>query len=61
MNEKLLPCPFCGGDAYLVTDDETASLYGVQCFRCDAGIPSEKKTVKEAVEAWNRRASDETD
>lgn len=54
MNE-LEACPFCGGMAYLITDPETETKYGVKCFNCDCEIPPENKTREEAIEKWNRR------
>ena len=70
MTEKLKPCPFCGGKAS-VTDvipprlyiEDTA--YCVFCASCDLlfgfdmDYGGEFATEKEAVEAWNRRVSDE--
>jgi Lar family restriction alleviation protein len=53
--DKLLPCPFCGGEAAL------RELYGfgqyVRCTRCRAGGPVKPKPLlTEAIAAWNRRA-----
>ena len=70
MTEKLKPCPFCGGEVR-VTDvipprlyiEDTA--YCVFCASCDLlfgfdmDYGGEFATEKEAVEAWNRRVSDE--
>lgn len=52
--ERLDLCPFCGGRAQFVVDDETEELLIVQCASCKAstaGFESER----EAREAWNRR------
>ena len=55
MDNKLLPCPFCGGRAKVTI---TNSQYIVSCdnFRC---IASEIKSVyivyESAVQAWNMR------
>ena len=62
---KLKPCPFCGGEAEIVTNGElTKSKYyfvDVQCknTRC-RGWSSvlDSRTRKQAIEAWNRRAED---
>lgn len=58
--KKLLPCPFCGGEAdlehYTVgTWDDPEDRYEVDCTRCNASIESQS-TEAEAVEAWNKRA-----
>lgn len=58
MNE-LKRCPFCGGEAVSVVDDETESLFGIKCFSCGGAIDAEKEDLDEAIEAWNRRANNE--
>ncbi len=55
---KLKRCPFCGGVPIEVVDDETEEKYGVKCFSCGGCIYPEKDTLDDAIEAWNRRASD---
>lgn len=52
---KLKPCPFCGGKAIPVVDDETEDFFGVKCFACGGSIQAEKESLDEAIEAWNRR------
>ena len=42
-----------------VVDDATEAKFGVKCFNCGGMIDAEKETLDEAVEAWNRRVSDE--
>ena len=56
MNEnKLLPCPFCGGKAHIYQD--YTGMYVAQCDKCGNGtLLSDKKT---AEMRWNRRANDE--
>lgn len=66
--EKLKPCPFCGGKANIVVvephtheiaifmpDYEGGAF--VECNDCTCAISA--KTKEMAIEAWNRRASDE--
>ena len=49
---KLLPCPFCGGEAttYVAYDDG----YYVCCDECGCGLPV-YITEADAIEAWNKR------
>ena len=68
--EKLLPCPFCGGEARLTYENEMGHGYCIEnhlvrCERCGArgGLTScywDKGTRDElrekAVEKWNMRA-----
>lgn len=63
MQNELKPCPFCGGEALLITfRDEYRRLNPsvVHCSVCDV----ESKVYlrkKEAIEAWNRRYGDGMD
>ena len=50
---KLLPCPFCGGEATI--DGVKIARAFVQCVGCDVETP-EYGTAKKATAAWNRRA-----
>lgn len=59
MSEKLLPCPFCGGEAELeeipgspFTDE--LCTWGVGCKNCNIGWYKDDKI--EAIAAWNRRS-----
>ena len=53
--EGLKPCPFCGGDASFVACGEGEAY--VKCTEC--GVETKvKPSYLNAVEAWNRRASD---
>jgi len=49
---ELKPCPFCGGEAEI--DEFPFSIFCMSCFAETKGCQS----VKEAIEAWNRRVSD---
>lgn len=59
MNDKLKPCPFCGGKAILsgshTVADETFELRFVFCESCctETRLYS---TKQKAIDAWNRRA-----
>ena len=60
---ELKPCPHCGGEAELTfTNDNNrmpfvrckyGSMLNPPCYSCQ--YPWNHKTVKDAVEAWNRR------
>lgn len=64
--DKLLPCPFCGGEAK-ITKRYPALLrpsrngYCVECYECDlqfghdCDYGGQYATPEEAIEAWNRR------
>jgi len=54
--EKLLPCPFCGGEGVPMFFQDGTGF--VICDRCDANLVREDRphtTHSEAVAAWNRR------
>lgn len=52
MNDKLKPCPFCGGmNLYYAA----GRFYAVECSDCGAKVVGAFRTEEEAAEAWNRR------
>ena len=65
MNEKLRPCPFCGGEAYMIevephthkiaiwVPDSVGECF-IECTNCTCAMSA--NTKEEAVAAWNRRA-----
>lgn len=59
-NVKLLPCPFCGGKAYLTgifipTVDGEINAYQVGCKKCGIDF-TQDWDYDRIVEKWNRRA-----
>lgn len=60
---KLLPCPFCGGEAHIEvhkfyeekTKDFTMKTYGVICDNCHTSGRQFYESEEEAIEAWNTR------
>ena len=58
--DKLKECPCCGGKAKVKTFDPydgyqgNNTFYQVVCQECGANTGA-KRTVEEALEAWNRR------
>lgn len=61
-NKMLLPCPFCGGKAYVrlhVFHDLPLS-YGVECYTCGAQGMQFYSTLDKAIERWNRRVNNDS-
>ena len=59
-DNKLKPCPFCGGNATIrkdvrYVDFVMKTVYGVICIECGFQIPF-MFPKKESIEIWNRRA-----
>lgn len=56
--DKLKPCPFCGGEAYIqsLPTARKTKIYSVKC-RCGVMFRFMDRKYK-AIEAWNRRATD---
>lgn len=63
MSEQLLPCPFCGGEAF---EDIWENKFGVfeGSIACDCGVkgpdidtdgPTNEEAIEVATEAWNTR------
>ena len=61
MSDDLLPCPFCGGEAYIDgtswTTRDGKDQSWVTCMKCGTYGPSST----DAIAAWNRRAIPATD
>lgn len=62
LDDELKPCPYCGGEAvtsFQTTDPENKFAFGwigCQKCRCFINYINNAKGLKEAAEAWNRRA-----
>ena len=54
---NLKPCPFCGSTELGVYFDKRVEASVVSCRDCGGNI--QRETKKEAVEAWNRRATND--
>jgi len=53
---ELLPCPFCGGEAELISPTETDRWAQVSCKMCGCRGTEYPAAVEHAVAAWNKRA-----
>lgn len=57
MTEQLKPCPFCGGEADIMTPEaDNMKCATVMCMGCHV-TGKEGESIAEAVEAWNARAA----
>lgn len=56
-DERLKPCPFCGGEAVVDhTYTGTCVVYGIHCYNCKVGYADYPfLTEEEAIAAWNTR------
>ena len=58
---ELMPCPFCGGKPNDELEDNGSNVTWVICDNVKDGCGCEgpyKHTPEDAIEAWNRRASE---
>ena len=62
MTYKLLPCPFCGGEAIPCSAGNhfATEKFFVSCGVCGVETPRIARTRKEAIAAWNSRAEPES-
>ena len=61
--DKLKPCPFCGGEAFVYKRYDSVwrldpTDFTVLCKECRGGVRHYFQTESESIEAWNRRAND---
>ena len=57
-NEKLKPCPFCGGKAYIGATEhfDGADKFFAYCLSCLVHTTLDKSDRAAAITAWNTRA-----
>lgn len=63
MSNKLLPCPFCGGEAHLLVGDSGIIDVCIECLECETRGPTFEEyppaTLDDneatAVKHWNTR------
>jgi hypothetical protein len=53
---ELLPCPFCGADAFFNCYPDEDTEIGVECSKCCAVSRDDCRTHEEAAGFWNRRS-----
>lgn len=55
--KELKPCPFCGGEVYIVKG--VTGLHMIFCEDCGLTASFQNKEgKKEAIKAWNRRVKE---
>lgn len=59
MSEKLLPCPFCGGEAEIIPWWQNRERYHVRCKTAECNYTHNNRA--DAAAAWNRRAAPSAD
>ena len=60
LNNGLLPCPFCGGNAriYTMKLDDGDAIMNVGCVKCDAQLEDYLITadnINTLISGWNKR------
>lgn len=55
MSKGLKSCPFCGNKSPYSSYDSELNVFSIRCEKCDAR-GGYRKTVDEAVAAWNGRS-----
>lgn len=54
----LMPCPFCGGEARLLTfKSMLGTVHEVSCVNCGDEVRKQSHELEETIAQWNRRAS----
>jgi Lar family restriction alleviation protein len=64
MNGELKTCPFCGGEAEVIEDEEpcyygSSSVYRVECKKCPTSFGGwHFNNKQQAITAWNKRVTE---
>lgn len=53
--EELKPCPFCGGEAELITRNMAPDAF----VKCENNCPRMCSDDEKAIDEWNKRAKEE--
>ena len=57
---KLLRCPFCGGEARVTCNTDDTRYYVVSCQSCALKAQWYHDNKEEAIEHWNTRTTEES-
>ena len=59
---ELKPCPFCGGEVYVLNADAKYCNPKIRCEECDGEFSLDyyASTVDDLIAVWNRRTNDES-
>lgn len=58
MSDKLLPCPFCGGDSLAFVTGSTFKWHKIECNTCGASCGEVRRdgdNTADLAEEWNTR------
>ena len=58
--DKLLRCPFCGGEAYVTCSSDAPQHHMVSCKYCGLKAQWYHDNKEEAIEHWNTRTTEES-
>lgn len=59
-NDKLLRCPFCGGEAHVTCSADAPQYHMVSCKYCGLQAQWYHDNKEEAIEHWNTRTTEES-
>ena len=57
MEEELLSCPFCGGEAIMIKSSNNNDFASITCRKCS--VYTDTIPIKKAIEQWNRRVNND--
>jgi hypothetical protein len=49
-------CPYCGGYDTIIVQNISTGRWGIDCRKCNGGLPTNFATAEEAVAIFNKRA-----
>ena len=57
---ELKPCPFCGGKPFIYYSGSPSNGTFAEVICKECGCQTQRMLYSEAIEAWNRRADNES-